>query len=557
MSKELSDASSFEIRILGPFRVAVGGVPVSEARWARRKAKILVQLLALEPHHQLHRDQIVELFWPEYEPEAAANNLYKTIYLARRALEPRLSSGGESKFILAKGNRVALQAPGRLWIDAEEFEFRALEAIRKANVDACEAALDLYQGELLVDQPYEEWATRRRERLRLLHRKLVVKLAQLYEEKDQYPKSIERLRALVDSEPTDEHVHRQLMRLYALTGSKFQALAQYKQCCAALRSELDVEPEPETVELANQILKGLVKPAPVVKFQPLAPTFRQLTFRRGTIRSASMTRDCKLIVYSADWAGHPTELYSTDCDGQGTQSLGKTGTGIFSISSSNELALSLNRHSIRKFVTVGTLTRARLDRGECTKVLEGIQWADWSPDGKALTVVRDVRELNRLEFPIGIVLYETSGWISNPRFSPRGDLIAFIIHPIREDDGGVVTVVDLEGKTLTLSEGWLSAQGLDWLGEEIWFTATKVGHARALHAVTLRGETRPINRAAGCLTLHDISSDGSLLLSVDNSRTENQGLGPSEGTKRNLSWFDWSIAGELSDGGLYLVQGLK
>ena len=557
MSQNLADSSSFEIRILGPFRVFVGGVPVTEDRWTRRKAKILVQLLSLAPHHQLHREQIVELFWPEYEPEAAANNLYKIIHLARRALEPRLSSGSESKFILTKGNRVALHAPGRLWVDAEEFECRALEAIRKANVGVCEAALELYQGELLVDQPYEDWASTRRERLRILHRKLVVKLAQLYEERNQYRESIERLKALVDSEPTDEHVHRQLMRLYALTGSKFQSLAQYKQCCAALRTELDAEPEPETVELADQVLKGLIKPAPVVRFQPLAPTFRQLTFRRGTIRSASMTADCKLIVYSAAWEGRPCELYSTDCDGQGTQSLGKTGTGILSISSSNELALSLHRHFLRPFVFVGTLALARLDRGEFNEILEGVQWADWSPDGKVLTIVRDVRELNRLEFPIGTVLYETTGWISHPRVSPQGDLIAFINHPIREDEGGAVAVVDLKGRVRTLSDGWLSAQGLDWLGEEVWFTATKVGNTRALHAVTLEGRSRLINRAAGSLTLHDISSDGRLLISLDNSVIQGQDSARSARTDRNLSWFDWSVVGNRSDEGLYLVQGLK
>lgn len=262
MSKKLSHPSSVEICILGPFKVAVDGVPVAEHRWTRRKAKFLVQLLALEPYHQLHREQIVELFWPEHDPEAAANNLYKIIYLARRALEPRLSSRAESKFIRARGNRVALHAPGRLWIDADEFEPRALAAIRQADLNACEAALKLYKGELLVDEPYEDWATARRERLRILHRKLVVKLAQLYEETNQYPRSIERLRALVDNAPTDEHVHRQLMRLYALTGSKFQALEQYRQCRAALRRDVDAEPEPATVELSRQILQGLVKPMP-------------------------------------------------------------------------------------------------------------------------------------------------------------------------------------------------------------------------------------------------------------------------------------------------------
>jgi DNA-binding SARP family transcriptional activator/Tol biopolymer transport system component len=555
MTKKLSEPSSLEICILGPFRVAVDGVPVPEDRWTRRKAKILVQLLALEPHHQLHREQIVELFWPEYEPEAAANNLYKIVYMARRALESRLSARAKSNFIIATGNRVVLRAPQRLWIDVDEFEGRALEAISQVDSDACEAVLELYRGELLVDEPYEDWAMARRDRLRILHRKLVVKLAQLYEEQKQYRRSIERLRALIDSDPTDEHVHRQLMRLYALTGSKFQAFEQYKQCCAALRREVDAEPEPATVELSQQILQGLVKPVPLSKFQTLSPTFRQMTFHRGTIRQARVTGDGKAIVYAAAWEAHPFELYATNCDGGETQQLGFTGAGILSISSANELALSLRRSFLREYVTVGALACARLDGGEIREILEGVQWADWSPDNQTIVIVRDVGGSNRLEFPIGTLLYETRGWLSHPRFSPRGNLIAFLDHPSYADDGGSVMIVDLNGKTRTLSCGWLNAQGLAWsaTGEEIWFTATKVGNARALHSVTLAGDTRLINRVAGCLTIQDILRDGRVLMTRDNMRVEIQGLAPGERIERNLSWFDSSVASDLSEAGRMLL----
>ena len=542
-----------EIYILGRFRVAVDGNPVPEHRWMRRQAKILVQLLALEPTHRLHREQIIELFWPDYLPEAAANNLYKIVYLARRALEPGLSSHAESKFLTAKENKVILHAPGRLWIDADEFERRASAAIRQGGLDECEGALNLYGGELLADEAYEQWVAPRREHLRILHRKLVVKIAQLHERTGQYQRSIERLQRLVKTDPADEHVHRQLMRLYALTGSKFQALAQYKQCCAALRCELDADPESETSELARQIVKGIIKPAPLETIQASPPIFQKLTFRRGTIRSAKMSDDCKLIVYSAAWEDCPFELYATDCENQGTHALEIQDAGILAIGPSKELAVSLRQRSVEQFVTAGTLARCCGRNKSAREVLDGVQWADWSRDNKLL-VVRDVKNLNRLEFPIGSVLYETSGWISHPRISPRGDLIGFIHHPIHEDDGGAITVVGLGGRTASISEGWLSAQGLAWYGDdEIWFTATKVGNARALYAATLSSDTRLINRAAGCLTLHDISDDGRLLISHDNSRTETQGLAPDEKTERNLSWFDWSIAGDLSDDGTMLL----
>src|ERR687888_1520037 len=125
--------SSLEVRLLGPFRVAVDGRAVEGRHWSRRKPALLVKLLALQPHHQLHREQVVELLWPDLDAEAAANNLHKAIHLARHALEPTLKSAADSHFILTQGQQVVLCAPGGLWVDAEEFERRAAEAIKAAD----------------------------------------------------------------------------------------------------------------------------------------------------------------------------------------------------------------------------------------------------------------------------------------------------------------------------------------------------------------------------------------------------------------------------------------
>ena len=87
--EQAATPSSLEVYLLGPFRIMVDGAPVEERYWARRKPKLLTKLLALQPHHQLHREQVMELLWPEQEPEAVGNNLHKAIHMARRALERR------------------------------------------------------------------------------------------------------------------------------------------------------------------------------------------------------------------------------------------------------------------------------------------------------------------------------------------------------------------------------------------------------------------------------------------------------------------------------------
>jgi DNA-binding SARP family transcriptional activator len=256
----MSTSTMLEIYLLGPFRVAVDGKVVEEHRWSRRKPTLLVKLLALQPHHQLHREQVMELLWPELELEAASNNLHKAIHMARRALEPELQSAAGSHFILTKGQQIALRAPSKLWVDVEAFEQAASEAVRGESVANYESALDLYRGDLLSEDLYEDWATSRREQLRAQHENLLMKLALFHQSRHEYERGIERYKELLACDSTKEEVHRQLMRLYVLTGDKQQALKQYQQCSETLRRELDAEPERATDDLRRQILAGQVAP---------------------------------------------------------------------------------------------------------------------------------------------------------------------------------------------------------------------------------------------------------------------------------------------------------
>jgi DNA-binding SARP family transcriptional activator/TolB-like protein/Flp pilus assembly protein TadD len=260
MSIKIDTSSSFEVHLLGPFHVVVNGLRVADHHWSRHKPKLLVKLLALQPHHQLHREQLMEMLWPSLDPEAAVNNLHKTIHMARHALEPELKSAADSHFILTRSQQVQLHGPGGLWTDVEAFEQHATEALKSGNPAAYEATLALYKGDLLIEDLYEEWATVRREQLRMTRRHLLTKLAQLYEARGDFEQSIERLNEVVVLDPAEEEAHRQLMRLYALTGSKRQSLRQFQICCEALRKELGARPERETMELHGQIISGHIHP---------------------------------------------------------------------------------------------------------------------------------------------------------------------------------------------------------------------------------------------------------------------------------------------------------
>ena len=285
------------------------------------------------------------------------------------------------------------------------------------------------------------------------------------------------------------------------------------------------------------------------------PVYHPLSFRRGLVRSARFAPDGKTIIYSAAWEGKALELFTTRPESPQSQELQPAGADVLAISSSGEMALALNSRPKDPFVYAGTLARVPLVGGAPREIRDNVEWADWAPDGSSLLIVRAVQGRDRLEFPLDKVLYESDGWISHPRFSPKGDMIAFIDHPQPRDDGGAVAVMDLAGKKTTLATGWDSIQGLSWSphGSEIWFTATRTGGDRSLYAVNLSGTVRILARVPGELTLLDVNRDGGVLLTRGNDRAGIIGLAPGAKKEADLSWLDWSVPNSLSADGRMIL----
>jgi hypothetical protein len=164
----------------------------------------------------------------------------------------------------------------------------------------------------------------------------------------------------------------------------------------------------------------------------------------------------------------------------------------------------------------GTLARSSILGSAPRVMVEHVREADWHPDGSDLAVVRRMDGFERLEFPVGKVLYQTSGFISHIRFSPSGDRIAFADHPVYADDAGAVAIVNLQGQRTVLSEGWISVHGIAWTGDgsEIWFGGTKGSEVSGdgIYAVTPAGRMRTVMAGPGRYKVLDIAPDGRVLV---------------------------------------------
>jgi len=286
--------------------------------------------------------------------------------------------------------------------------------------------------------------------------------------------------------------------------------------------------------------------------------FLQMSFRPQAIFQAAFTPDGETIVYSAALEGNVPELFVIRPEYSAPSPLGlPPGTHLLSISSKGELAVLTNARFIRQRLFIGTLAKVSLGSTAPRPILEDVRQADWLPDGLDLAVIRMVGGKDRLEFPRGNVLYETAGYLSDLRVSPKGDRVALFEHPRQWDDRGSIIVVDRTGTRTVLSSGYAGEEGLSWsrAGDEILFSANTVGTATTLYGVDRSGHRRVALSSAGGLTMHDISRTGRWLVTRDDLRWEIAVLAAGGRAERDLAWLDASSFPFLSrDGNMLLFN---
>jgi predicted ATPase/DNA-binding SARP family transcriptional activator/DNA-binding CsgD family transcriptional regulator len=234
----------------------VGSRNVDQNAWRLKKAASLVKLLALAPGHRLHREQAMNLLWPDSNRSAAANSLHKALHAARRTFD--LDAG--SRYLVSVEDLLVLCPNSDLWVDVEAFEEAAAAARRAKEPAAYRVAVELYAGTLLPEDRYEEWAENRREELQRSFLSLLVELAGIHEQRGEYGPAVEILRRAIAEDPILEEAHAGLMRLYALSGRRRDALQQYERLREVLSRELFAELDATTRQFREDIAAGRFPP---------------------------------------------------------------------------------------------------------------------------------------------------------------------------------------------------------------------------------------------------------------------------------------------------------
>ncbi|MGW8884224.1 ATP-binding protein [Streptomyces sp. NPDC055749] len=254
-------APLLRLHLFGHFRVSRDACPEPTGRWPRLTAQALVKLLALTPGHRLHREQIMDLCWPDADRHAAAGNLRVALHAARRALEPELAPRAASSYLVSDGAMLSLD-PATVWVDTDHAEEAAESALASRDPIALKDALGLFTGELLPEDRYLSWTEPRRARLTALKDEMYLGLASAHLERGDLQEATAMAEHVLQSSPAEEAAHLILIDAYIRQGLRRRAVGQYHLCREALAAELGVAPGPETERLHQVALATTRKRGP-------------------------------------------------------------------------------------------------------------------------------------------------------------------------------------------------------------------------------------------------------------------------------------------------------
>ncbi len=224
-------------------------------------ARLLLAFLLLHRNRIFSREVIAGQLWDGQSQESARKCLNTAIWRLRRVIET-----GDRKddpyLITTSGNEIGFNTKSRYWLDVEVLE----QALRMNNmslqnpqatdavVENLEEILALYQGDLM-EGFYADWVIRERERLRLMYLKGLIFLLNYFEHSSQWEKGLTCGQKILDLDPLREDIHRKMMRFYLENGQRAQAIQQYRTCFLVLKTELGIQPMPETQMVYQQVLE--------------------------------------------------------------------------------------------------------------------------------------------------------------------------------------------------------------------------------------------------------------------------------------------------------------
>jgi DNA-binding SARP family transcriptional activator len=250
---EKGERHGLRVLALGQLQVFVDGQAIETAAWGSARPRELLVYLLMHPEGRT-KEQVGLAFWPDASAAQMRNNFHVTLHRLRKAL-------GGPNWVALENDRYRIPKELIDDVDAHSFERGVAEARKEmltskdglAAAARLEKAIGLYRGDFLDGEPVGDWHIEHRDRFQRIYVDALMELGGRYAEDERHAKATEAFRRVLARDELNEEALRALIRSLAETGERSQALRTYERFAAKLRSELEAEPESETVQLVGAI----------------------------------------------------------------------------------------------------------------------------------------------------------------------------------------------------------------------------------------------------------------------------------------------------------------
>ena len=212
------------VSMLGGFRVQIGCNEIPDTEWKTRKIQGILKYLLLNRDRFIHKEFLTELFWPDTDGKAAMASMNVAMYELRRVLSAYgLALDDKSPLICDHGNGYEIVSSDCLEIDADKFvrlyDVYTLYSSGGGDVRSVLTQLvDLYTGELLPQDIYEDWTMVERERIKSMFLSAAHRLTKIYMDEGSFGDAETLLSKALTADAYNEHTRRMLADLYRQTG---------------------------------------------------------------------------------------------------------------------------------------------------------------------------------------------------------------------------------------------------------------------------------------------------------------------------------------------------
>ncbi|MDW8214300.1 MAG: BTAD domain-containing putative transcriptional regulator [Roseiflexaceae bacterium] len=252
-----SPTAGLTVYTFGTLRVYYNDVLVDQ--WEGVRSRSLFRFLVAHRHMPISKERLAELFWPDSEPELARRSLHQAVYCLRQTFKRVM---GDVPVVLFVNDCYLLAPDLPLWVDSDAFE-EAIATARSAlsrgdterALQAYGRAIDLYQGDYMAEERYEDWAEERRIVFQSAYLEALHQLARAYQERKDYPTAIMLSQRALAVDSCDEDAHRVLIGCYAAQGLRHLAMRQYQVCVTTLRSQLGLSPSDDLEAFVRRMLE--------------------------------------------------------------------------------------------------------------------------------------------------------------------------------------------------------------------------------------------------------------------------------------------------------------